>query len=54
MYDKSKQSELIRLAGLRAERDELYRAARNNEVSDELGRKLVREVDLQEARFGPG
>lgn len=42
----------LRLAGLRAERDELYRAARNNEVSDELGRRLVREVDLQEARFG--
>jgi len=43
----------LRLAGLRAERDELYRAARNNELSDELGRRLVREVDLQEARFGP-
>ncbi len=44
----------LRLAGLRAERDELYRATRRNELSDELGRKLVREVDLQEARFGPG
>jgi len=43
----------LRLAGLRAERAELYRAVRNNEVSDELGRRLVREVDLQEARFGP-
>lgn len=42
----------LRLAGLRAERDELYRATRNNELSGELGRKLVREVDLQEARFG--
>ncbi|MEJ0024386.1 MAG: Na+/H+ antiporter [Rhizomicrobium sp.] len=42
----------LRLAGLRAERDALYRATRNNELSDELGRKLVREVDLQEARFG--
>jgi CPA1 family monovalent cation:H+ antiporter len=41
----------LRLAGLRAERDAFYRAARNNEVSDELGRRLVREVDLQEARF---
>jgi CPA1 family monovalent cation:H+ antiporter len=40
------------LAGLRAERDELYRIARHNAVSDETIRKLVREVDLQEARFG--
>jgi CPA1 family monovalent cation:H+ antiporter len=40
------------LAGLKAERDEFYRAARDNEVSDEIARKLVREVDLQEARFG--
>lgn len=42
----------LRLAGLRAERDELYRLARNNEMSDEMARKLVREVDLQEARLG--
>jgi CPA1 family monovalent cation:H+ antiporter len=42
----------LRLAGLKAERDEFYRAARDNEVSDEIARKLVREVDLQEARFG--
>lgn len=42
----------LRLAGLRAERDELYRIARSNELSDETARKLVREVDLQEARIG--
>jgi CPA1 family monovalent cation:H+ antiporter len=42
----------LRLAGLAAERDELYRIARANSVSDEVARKLVREVDLQEARFG--
>ncbi len=43
----------LRLAGLRAERDELYRIARHSTLSDETARKLVREVDLQEARFGP-
>jgi CPA1 family monovalent cation:H+ antiporter len=42
----------LRLAGLQAERNELYRIARDNKVSDEIARKLVREVDLQEARFG--
>lgn len=42
----------LRLAGLKAERDEIYRIARDNDVSDEIARKLVREVDLQEARFG--
>jgi hypothetical protein len=44
----------LRLAGLRAERDEIYRIARDNAVSDETARRLVREVDLQEARFGQG
>jgi CPA1 family monovalent cation:H+ antiporter len=42
----------LRLAGLRAERDELYRLARNHATDDEMIRKLVREVDLLEARFG--
>jgi hypothetical protein len=42
----------LRLAGLRAERDELYGAARNKELSDELGRRLVREVDCR--RLGSG
>jgi Na+/H+ antiporter len=42
----------LRLAGLRAERSELYRLARSRELSDETARKLVREVDLLEARFG--
>jgi len=44
----------LRLAGLRAERDELYRITRSKKLSDEMARKLVREVDLQEARFGLG
>jgi CPA1 family monovalent cation:H+ antiporter len=40
----------LRLAGLRAER--LYRIARSHKLSDETARKLVREIDLLEARFG--
>jgi monovalent cation/hydrogen antiporter len=42
----------LRLAGLRAERTELYRIARSHKLSGETARKLVREVDLLEARFG--
>jgi Na+/H+ antiporter len=41
----------LRLAGLRAERDEIYRLGRSRKLSDELVRKLVREVDLTEARL---
>ncbi len=41
----------LRLIGLRAERDELYRLGRSRELSDEIVRVLVREVDLLEARF---
>lgn len=42
----------LRLVGLRAERAEFYRIARNRELSDDIARKLVREVDLLESRFG--
>jgi CPA1 family monovalent cation:H+ antiporter len=42
----------LRLAGLRAERSELYRIARSRKLSDETARKLVREIDLLEARLG--
>jgi Na+/H+ antiporter len=42
----------LRLAGLRAERTEFYRMARARQLSDETARKLVREVDLLESRFG--
>jgi monovalent cation/hydrogen antiporter len=42
----------LRLAGLRAERTEFYRLARARQLSDETARKLVREVDLLESRFG--
>ncbi|MFG1297324.1 MULTISPECIES: Na+/H+ antiporter [Xanthobacter] len=43
----------LRLAALRAERQEFYRRGRANELSDEMVRKLVREIDLQEARLLP-
>ena len=41
----------LRLAALRAEREEVYRQARSRKVSDDLTRKLVREIDLLDARF---
>jgi len=41
----------LRLAALRAERDEIFRLARARRLSDETVRKLVREIDLQETRF---
>ena len=42
----------LRLAGLRAERDEVYRLVRAHKMDEETARKLIREVDLLEARFG--
>lgn len=42
----------LRLAGLRAERNEIYRRARIREISDDAARKLVREIDLLETRLG--
>ena len=41
----------IRLAGLRAEREEIFRLARAQTLSDEISRELVREVDLLEERL---
>ena len=41
----------LRLAGLRAERDVLFKLARANKISDAISRALVRELDLQEERF---
>jgi monovalent cation/hydrogen antiporter len=41
----------LRLIGLRAERAEFYHIARRHQLSDDVARKLVREVDLLEARF---
>jgi CPA1 family monovalent cation:H+ antiporter len=41
----------LRLTGLRAERTEIFRIARARGLSDEISRKLVRELDLLESRF---
>lgn len=42
----------LRLAGLRAERDTFFRLVRARELDDESARRLIREVDLLEARYG--
>ena len=42
---------VLRLAAIRAERGEFYRLARAHKLSDDMTRKLVRELDLQEARY---
>ncbi len=39
------------LIGSRAEREEIFRLARSLQLSDETARKLVREIDLLEARI---
>jgi len=41
----------LRIAAIRAERDEIYRLSREARLPDDLVRKLVREVDLIEARY---
>lgn len=41
----------LRLAGLQAERAELFRLARTREIQDDLARRLVREIDLIETRY---
>ncbi|CAM5761235.1 Na+/H+ antiporter [Labrys miyagiensis] len=41
----------LRQAGLRAERDELHRIVRARKLADDTARKLVRELDLLEARL---
>lgn len=40
----------LRFAGLRAERDELFRLARAGEIGDDVMRRLVRETDLKDAQ----
>ena len=40
----------LRQAGLSAEREELFRLTRRGQVSDELSRKLIRNLDLLETR----
>jgi CPA1 family monovalent cation:H+ antiporter len=41
----------LRLAGLRAEREEVFRMTRAREIEDDVARKLVRELDLLESRY---
>jgi CPA1 family monovalent cation:H+ antiporter len=49
---KSDQAErTLRLAGLQAERAEIFDMARHFRISDETSRRLVREIDLAEARY---
>jgi len=49
---KADQAErALRLAGLQAEREAIYKLARQSTISDETSRKLVREIDLVETRY---
>ncbi|MEW5683817.1 MAG: Na+/H+ antiporter [Pseudomonadota bacterium] len=41
----------LRLVGLKAERDEIFRRARARQIEDEQARKLIRDIDLLEARY---
>jgi CPA1 family monovalent cation:H+ antiporter len=41
----------LRLAALAAERRTVFDLARHDHISDEISRKLVREIDLMEARY---
>lgn len=41
----------LRLAGLQAERSEIFSLARHLRISDETSRRLVREIDLAESRY---
>ena len=50
--DKAERA--LRLAALRAEREAIFALARHRRVSDDIARKLVREIDLVEARSSMG
>ncbi len=41
----------LRIVGLKAERDEIFRRARARQIEDEQARKLIRDIDLLEARY---
>lgn len=41
----------LRLVGLRAERDEIFRLGRDRRLDEEALRRMVRELDLLEARY---
>jgi len=44
----------LRLAGLKAERDALYRLRRARQIEDTTLARMVREIDLAEARYADG
>jgi monovalent cation/hydrogen antiporter len=49
---KAEQAEReLRLIALDAERNEIFHMARRGEISDEMSRKIVREIDLMEALY---
>ena len=41
----------LRLAALQGQREAIFDLARRRRISDEVSRRLVREIDLQEARY---
>ncbi|HEX7871299.1 MAG TPA: Na+/H+ antiporter [Sphingobium sp.] len=41
----------LRLAGLKGERDEIFKMARNRSIGSEIAQKLIRELDLAEVRY---
>lgn len=41
----------LRLAGLQAERARIFELARHREIPDDVARRLVRDLDLMEARY---
>lgn len=41
----------LRLAALQGQREAVFELARHRRISDEVSRRLVREIDLQEARY---
>ena len=52
--DVAKFESMVRLAAIKAERNEIFELRRKREIPDDLARKLVREIDLIETRFtGP-
>jgi Na+/H+ antiporter len=41
----------LRLVAMQAEREAIFELARHGEISDQISRKLVREIDLVESRY---
>jgi hypothetical protein len=41
----------LHLAGLRAERDEIFRMAKDRQIGSDTAQKLIRSLDLLELRY---